>query len=384
MSLTESQKSIIRASVPVLEASGVELTAGFYQYMFSKYPSVQPFFRQSDQKTMRQPKVLAFALLQYAKNIDDLTPLLGFVDNICEKHVGLQIYPEHYPIVGECLLHQLKKALGDAATDEFMAAWKDAYTALADILIKIEGEKYDRNLSLKNSWKGFRDFVVDDVKTEAIDVKSVYLKPIDGAKVVVPSSGQYICIRFPESPSLMETQREYSVSSISNGDGYRISVRNVPGGSASGFIHGVLKAGDKLKVAAPNGTLVYQPRAKAHVVYAGGIGITPMISIIEQALSAGQSVKLFYSNTSDDRKAFGPWIEDLKKSYPSFQCFDFISQPNSISGRLTGETIERLEEDAVAYVCGPPAYMKVVTTALELLGADPKSVHQETFGPTDV
>ena len=91
--LSPEQVNIVKASVPILKALGQELTKNFYQKMLSSYPEVKPFFNESDQKLLRQPKILAFALLKYAENIENLEPLTGFVQKIVTKHVGLQVKP---------------------------------------------------------------------------------------------------------------------------------------------------------------------------------------------------------------------------------------------------------------------------------------------------
>jgi len=57
-------------------------------------------------------------------------------------HVKVGVLPEHYPMVGDALLQAIKTVLGDAATDEIMAAWGEAYGFLADVLIAKEKELY--------------------------------------------------------------------------------------------------------------------------------------------------------------------------------------------------------------------------------------------------
>lgn len=70
--------------------------------------------------------------------MDDLDQLTDAVTIIANKHVSLNIQPEHYQDVGTELLKSIKEILGDAATDEIINAWKDAYFHLADIFIGIE------------------------------------------------------------------------------------------------------------------------------------------------------------------------------------------------------------------------------------------------------
>jgi nitric oxide dioxygenase len=81
----------------------------------------------------------------YAKNIEKLENLGPLVGTIINKHVSLQIQPEHYPIVGASLLKAIREVLGaEVATDAVIEAWGAAYGQLADILIGAEESIYSR------------------------------------------------------------------------------------------------------------------------------------------------------------------------------------------------------------------------------------------------
>ena len=80
----------------------------------------------------------------YARNIDRLEALGDLAAQIVNKHVALQVQPEHYPIVGACLLRAIREVLGaEIATDEVIEAWAAAYGQLADLLIGAEKQIYD-------------------------------------------------------------------------------------------------------------------------------------------------------------------------------------------------------------------------------------------------
>lgn len=377
--LTEQQKKFITDLVPILEQSGELLTSKFYQTMLSSYPEVRPFFNKTNQATLTQPRILAFALLNYAKNINDLTPLVAFVNQIVVKHVGLQVRAEHYPIVGLCLLATMKELLGDLATPEFLEAWATAYGNLAHLLIEAEANAY-----AKNQWQGFRPFTVKDIVDECDDVKSVYLRPVEG-KIQVPKPGQYICIRFPIDAE--QESREYSLSEFPHDNQYRISVRNI--GKVSSYIHTQLKVGDELEVAPPAGQFVYQAGTNDVVLFVGGIGITPCISIIEEALTNGRNVSLFYSNKMVATRAFGPYLTKLKQRFNRLTIHEFFSDSNEKLGIVERATLARIGEHDISrvdwsrkpdvYVLGPPDYMKFIHQAVDGKAA---AVYSEFFGPT--
>ena len=111
--LTADQTAIVKATVPLLETGGEALATHFYQIMLKEYAQVRPLFNQAHQAHGTQPRALANAVLQYARHIDDLGALGDLPAQIIQKHVALQILPEHYPIVGTCLLRAIREVLGD-------------------------------------------------------------------------------------------------------------------------------------------------------------------------------------------------------------------------------------------------------------------------------
>ena len=139
-----SQKTIdiVKSTAPVLKKYGKQTTTRMYEIMFNKYPEVKAQFDMSAQANGSQPVKLANAVYSYASHIDDLEQLTSMVDKIAQRHVKTHVLPEQYPIVGECLLQAIQDVLGDAATEEVMTAWTEAYQALAEIFINRERQVY--------------------------------------------------------------------------------------------------------------------------------------------------------------------------------------------------------------------------------------------------
>lgn len=373
--LTTAQKDLIKASVPILESNGLDLTKAFYNSMLNGSPEVRPFFNDTNQVTFKQPKVLAFALLNYAKNIDDLTPLTDFVQQIVVKHVGLQVRAEHYPVVGSHLIGTMGKLLGEKiATPEFVEAWTIAYGNLAQLLIDAEFAEYE-----KQPWNGFKDFVVTRIEDETDDVKLVYFKPADGSKVAMPLRGQYLGFRFLIPGSDVEKSREYSISEYPHGE-YRISVKKLDQGVISGYIHNTLKVGDHIKVAPPAGRFTYQETDKDVVLFAGGIGITPLVSIVEKALQDGKKVTLLYSNQRADSIPFEKWFKEKEAQFPGFKLVTLNDNQNE---RLSQAHFDSLDlPNLEVYMLGPVGYMDFVKGELAKRGKT--DIHSEFFGPTAV
>ncbi|CAD1809478.1 Flavohemoprotein [Candida parapsilosis] len=388
--LTPEQIKLILSTVPILEQAGETLTAKFYKRMLTNYDEVKPFFNETDQKLLRQPRILAFALLNYAKNIEDLAPLTTFVQQIVSKHVGLQVKAEHYPIVGTCLIETMVEILPkDIATPEFVEAWSIAYGNLAALLIELEANEYK-----KEPWQGFKPFKVTKLVDECSDVKSVYFTPEDGSKLPSTKPGNYVCIRWKLPGEEFEKSREYSISQVPENNEYRISVRKLDGGKISTFVHEQLKVGDVLPVAPPNGNFIYkeEPKEKDLVLIAGGIGITPLVSISQAALSQGRKVKLIYTNKSTEHRPFGAYFKQQLETYPeNLSIVEYFSHQEddkveaiskSFNRRLASEDLDFIDgsKDEV-YLLGPRGFIKVFKDHLNKKGID---VNFEYFGPLDV
>jgi len=137
--MTNETKAIIKATAPVLKEHGEAITTAMYKVLFEKYPETQELFKNA---APDQYKKLANAVYAYAANIDQLENLGKGIEQMALAHVKTEVLPEHYPMVADALLQAIKSVLGDAATDEVMAAWEEAYGFLAEVLINREKELY--------------------------------------------------------------------------------------------------------------------------------------------------------------------------------------------------------------------------------------------------
>jgi nitric oxide dioxygenase len=178
--------------VPALEAHGLDITRRMYERMFQN-AAIRDLFNQSHHgETGSQPKALAAAIVAYAHNIDNLGALASRVERIAQKHVGLNVLPEHYPAVAEALLGAIKDVLGDAATEDIVTAWGEAYWLLADVLIAREASIYRGLAAAPGEWTGWRDFLVESTEPESEIIRSFLLVPADGGPVLRHRPGQYL------------------------------------------------------------------------------------------------------------------------------------------------------------------------------------------------
>ena len=375
--LTSSEISFLQGLAPAVKEVGVKVTSTMYQYMFRTYPEVRSYFNMTNQHTGRQPKVLAFSLYQYILHLNDLTPISGFVKQIVIKHCGLGIAPEQYSVVGACLVHAFQEVLGPETADEhFVNVLTKAYGNLAQTLINAEESMYQ-----DLQWRGFKDFKVVRLEKEAEDVTSVFLTPVDNTKLQPIVPGQYISLRWDVQDDTVHP-REYSISHDLINNEYRISVRKLVNGKVSTFVNTKLQVGNTVPVHAPVGNMTYDATSgKPKVaVLAGGIGITPMITIMQAALNNGQSVELYYSNRTVDTEPFKKTFDGWVSEYPdSFELKDYVS---SEGGKLTvSELIHIVPTEYDVYLLGPVGYMHEFKTYLTSKGVS--DLKMEFFGPTD-
>ena len=141
-SLSPQTIATVKATAPVLVQHGVAITTRMYERLFVD-PQIKALFDQAAQASGEQQKRLAAAIVAFAQNVDNLPALAGAVERMAARHVETHVKPEHYPAVAAALLPAIRDVLGaEAATDEVLGAWGEAYWFLADVLINREAQLY--------------------------------------------------------------------------------------------------------------------------------------------------------------------------------------------------------------------------------------------------
>lgn len=387
--------ALVKATVPALEAHGLDIVREMYARMFQN-AEIRDLFNQSHHgDTGSQPRALTAAILAYAANIENLAALAPAVERIAQKHVGLQIQPEHYPHVGEALLGAIKAVLGEAATDDILAAWGEAYGFLANILIAREGRIYHELEDADGGWSGWRDFLIEDVIRESSVISSFILRPADAKRVIRHKPGQYLTF-WLDVPGHPPVKRNYSISSAANGATYRISVKREPMGLASGWLHESATPGTRLKVAPPAGEFFLPANIERPVVLlSGGVGLTPMIAMLE-ALAEHPEVTVQYIHGTHDREthAMRMQVRELASRSRKIQVIDFHQTP--LAGEIAGVDFDHAGiitddwlvahtpiDEADYYVCGPRPFLRATVSTLSLAGVPSNRIHYEFFGPAD-
>src|SRR3954449_6711101 len=397
--LSDKTIDLVKATVPALETHGLAITRRMYERMFQN-PDIRDLFNQSHHgETGSQPKALAAAVIAYARNIDTLGALASRVERIAQKHVGLNILPEHYPAVAEALLGAIKYVLGGAATDDILAAWGEAYWLLADVLIAREAHIYRELASGEGGWTGWRDFTLAETRPESEIIRSFILVPADGGSVLRHRPGQYLTFAL-DMPGAGLVKRNYSISSGPNGRSYRISVKRearpgVPPGLASNWLHDHAGPGTKLQVAPPAGEFFLDEKDDSPIVLlSGGVGLTPLVSMLEHIVRSGSRRPTWFIHGAENRRvhAMGKHIRDLaaRAGTVTTRIFYNTLEPGDQAGRDYDEPgfirIDWLAsntpiEDAVYYLCGPRPFLRAMVGGLARKGVSLGNIRYEFFGP---
>jgi nitric oxide dioxygenase len=387
--LTTEHRAIIKSTVPLLESGGEALITYFYATLLDENPELRAIFNQTNQASGDQPRALAKAVLMYARHIDNLAPLSAMVARIINKHVALQILPEHYPIVGAGLIGAIRKVLGpEIATDAVIDAWERAYCQLSSLLIGAEEGLYADKENARGGWRGARRFRIARKVAESDEITSFYLRPVDDGPVLASVPGQYITLRVVVDGE--EMRRNYSLSDESADGEYRISVKREAHGKVSNFLHGQLHENDEIDLFAPSGNFTLTGGAKPLVLISGGVGITPTMAMLHAALRTGRPIHFIHAARHGGVHAFRDHVNGLAARHDQLRVFYNYSEQRegdtapAAVGLLTQARLAQWlpeERDIDVYFLGPIGFMQSVKSSLKGLGVPEEQSRFEFFGP---
>lgn len=243
----------------------------------------------------------------------------------------------------------------------------------------------------------FNSLKVLDVVRETADAVSVAFEvPANLKQDYKYKQGQYLTLKFNIKGE--ELRRSYSVcSSPLDENELRVAIKKVKDGRVSSFINDNLKVGDVVEVMLPMGnffTEMNSSNKKNYVLFGGGSGITPMLSILKTVLKAEpqSTITLFYGNNDEASVIFKKQIDDLASANSSrFKVYHILNSapanhPANLQGLMTKEKdIELVKNyvDASAnneyFICGPGPMMENVVNALKELKINEEKVHIEYF-----
>jgi 3-ketosteroid 9alpha-monooxygenase subunit B len=230
---------------------------------------------------------------------------------------------------------------------------------------------------------GFHRVRVREVVRETEDARSFVLDiPPHLSASYAYAPGQFLTFRcwIDDEPHL----RCYSMASSPDvDDSMTLTVKRVRGGVVSNWMIDCLGPGDEIETTLPSGVFGTRARDGSILAFAGGSGITPILSIAKTVLAASeQKVRLFYANREAGSVIFESALESLVERYHG--RMEVAHHLDSDHGLVDEDEISSFTGDCAevdCYLCGPGPFMELVETTLLRSGADQGSIHIERFTP---
>ena len=263
------------------------------------------------------------------------------------------------------------------------------------------------------TWEGFREFLVQRQVFEDSNrsICSFYLVPVDGKPLPAFRPGQFLTFRLSVEGSVAHQPKSvvrcYSISDAPRFDYYRISIKRIPApadrpdapaGVSSSFFHDHIQENSRLLVKAPSGHFhLMEDEPLPIVLIAGGIGITPMLSILNTVLESGtnREIWLFYGVRNSNEHIMKEHLQTLARTHDNFHLHVCYSAPNEndlegvdyqhnarVSVPLLRTTLKLMRYQF--YVCGPRPMMESLVPGLEDWGVDSGDIYYESFGPASL
>lgn len=240
----------------------------------------------------------------------------------------------------------------------------------------------------------FRDFTIYKIFKESSTIKSFYFKRTDNTPIEDYLPGQFITISIKSSKFKQALIRNYTLSDTPGNDYFRITVKRENHGKASQYLHDNIKVGDAIEASKPLGDFSLTTRSEKPVVLlSGGVGITPMLSMLEYIIKKQKNRSVYFLHSSHD-KTVQPMFERLREINTENEnvfVSIFHSSPNTseqqfldydfkgiISKDYLNKTLPSLDMDY--FLCGPVGFMENIYSHLMSFKIPEDAIHYEFFG----
>jgi ferredoxin-NADP reductase/MOSC domain-containing protein YiiM len=258
-----------------------------------------------------------------------------------------------------------------------------------------------------SGWEGYRTFVVNRKVPESETITSLYLVPEDREPLPPFKPGQFLTFRLEIAGQSKPITRTYTISDRPNPDYFRLSIKretppahrpDAPPGLSSNYFHDHVEPGTKLCVKAPRGEFWLDPGDDSPVVLvSAGVGLTPMISMINAIVAAGSKrpVWFIHGTHSSREHAMGEHLRRLAAEHDNVHLHVRYSRPEPRDvegqdhdgiGHITVDVLKELLPPAAYdfYLCGPTPFMKSLYNGLLDWGVAEGRIHYEFFGPASL
>lgn len=242
---------------------------------------------------------------------------------------------------------------------------------------------------------GFHSLTISEVRREIADAVSLrFAVPQELESAFRFTPGQHLTLRADIDGE--DVRRNYSICAAPHEGELRVAIKQIAGGVFSGWANSALEAGQTIEVMPPHGsfTWAFDPaHARTYAGFAGGSGITPILSLLKTALTVepGSRFVLLYGNRASNSVMFLEEIAALKDRFMGrLQVYHFLEDEEGdfdiFNGRLDsgkiaevlGSLLDPADIDA-AFICGPGPMMDAVEAGLKSASVPQERILIERF-----
>lgn len=251
----------------------------------------------------------------------------------------------------------------------------------------------------------YRNYKVVRVEAESNIISSFYLQPEEPGGIHCHKAGQFLPIEIQAPGADTPIRRTYTISNAPNGSYYRLSIKReppakaeLPPGVSSNYFHDHVRPGTRIRAMSPRGKFTLeQSAARPVVLVSGGVGITPMISMVEQLFKdrggcgCSRQVWFIHAAKHSEVHAFGKYLRALAEDWPCLSVHVRYSEPldSDVKGKdydsVGHVDIELLKsllpfDDYEFFLCGPRSFLESLYDGLKHLNVTDERIHYEFFG----
>ena len=351
---------------------GDEVALFFYSDLFLRYPETRQLFPVS---MAAQRDHLLGALARIVAEVDSITQVTGFLQELGRDHRKFGTIAAHYEPVGASMMATLAHFSGPDWDDELAADWEAAYQLISGVMI--EAATLDEKVN-----PPYWDATVLSVREPAFDIGLLKVATLERLNY---QPGQSVAISSELRPKVW---RFYSIANAPRENGtLEFHIRIIDGGSLSLALGRGLTPGNRLRLGPPVGSLTYHGDAGRDVLLVGGsTGLAPLKAITEQlaGLADPPATTLVFGARTSDGLYDLPELEHLSEAAPWLTVIPCVCDDADYPGECgsVSDVVARSGSwpGHEAYVAGPSGMVAATVTRLETLGVPADQIHTEDFG----
>jgi len=362
---------LLKESWAVVEEQQDKLANYFYARVFLAHPQVRDLFPV--QMDLQRSRLLG-AIVHAVQTVDDPERFDEYLRALGRDHRKFHVSPEHYDVVGGCLLDALRRFAGDAWGPEYEQAWRDAYTAIAAKMVA--GAEADGHNP------PFWHAEVIKHERRARDIAVFTVAPMQPYRY---RAGQYVSIECKYQSRLW---RVYSVANAPRKDGTMdFHVRAVGAGWVSSALVWRLKQGDMIRLGAPLGSMTLDRRSTRDVVcLAGGTGLAPIKALVEELTRFNRTrwVHVFFGVKNREDLYDLDELNNLAARYPWLSVVPACSRDKTYPGEkgTVAQVVRRYGpwQEHDFFVSGSPLMVRTTLRKLAEMQIPMMRVKYDAFG----